>query len=124
MAIESPKPGPAGTSDQSPRWEGPEENRPRGYLPAKDEPDVDRDAFGENNQDPAREKLSDAVKHKDSKQPDPDLAIKGQFAPSQADRKASGVLSAKPTVITGTEDATSARDAPSAKTNDINAKRG
>ena len=30
----------------------------------------------------------------------------GQFAPSQADSKASGVASAKPTVITGSEDAT------------------
>ena len=31
---------------------------------------------------------------------------KGQYAPSQADRKADGVHSAKPTVITGSEDAT------------------
>ncbi len=31
---------------------------------------------------------------------------RGQFAPSQADRKATGVASAKPTVITGSEDAT------------------
>lgn len=31
---------------------------------------------------------------------------KGQFAKSIADRKASGVSSAKPTVITGSEDAT------------------
>ncbi|MDR6668033.1 hypothetical protein [Rhizobium sp. 1399] len=30
----------------------------------------------------------------------------GQFAKSKADRKASGVHSAKPTVITGSEDAT------------------
>ena len=30
----------------------------------------------------------------------------GQFAPSQGDRKASGVASAKPTVITGSEDGT------------------
>lgn len=30
----------------------------------------------------------------------------GQYAPSQADRKADGVHSAKPTVITGSEDAT------------------
>ncbi|WP_137157594.1 hypothetical protein [Rhizobium sp. FKL33] len=34
----------------------------------------------------------------------------GQFAPSQADRKSSGVASAKPTVITGTEDATAAKN--------------
>jgi hypothetical protein len=31
---------------------------------------------------------------------------KGQYAPSQADRHASGVHSAKPTVLTGSEDAT------------------
>ncbi len=31
---------------------------------------------------------------------------KGQYAPSQADPKADGVHSAKPTVITGSEDAT------------------
>jgi hypothetical protein len=36
----------------------------------------------------------------------------GHFAPSQADRKASGVASAKPTVITGSEDATVHRDPP------------
>ena len=66
MSIKSPKPGPAGTSDQSPRWEGPQENRPRGYLPAKDEPDVDRDAAGENNQDPDRSNLTDATKTKGS----------------------------------------------------------
>lgn len=34
----------------------------------------------------------------------------GQFAPNQGDRKASGVASAKPTVITGTEDATAAKN--------------
>ena len=27
-----------GTTDQRPRWEGPPENRPRGYKPAKDDP--------------------------------------------------------------------------------------
>ena len=31
---------------------------------------------------------------------------KGQYAPSQADRKANGVDSAKPTVVNGSEDAT------------------
>jgi hypothetical protein len=64
MSIKSPKPGPAGTTDQSPRWEGPQENRPGGYLPAQDDPDVDHDAMGENNQDPERKKLSDATKTK------------------------------------------------------------
>lgn len=39
----------------------------------------------------------------------------GPFAPSQADRKASGVASAKPTVITGSEDATVNRNPPSIK---------
>jgi hypothetical protein len=34
----------------------------------------------------------------------------GQFAPNQGDRKASGVASAKPTVITDTEDATAAKN--------------
>jgi hypothetical protein len=37
---------------------------------------------------------------------DPKIDAKGQFAKSRADRKSSGVISAKPTVITGSEDAT------------------
>lgn len=61
----TPKSGAPGTTDQSPRWEGPHENRPRGYIPAKDDPDVDRDAVGENNQDPLRKNLSDAWKTKE-----------------------------------------------------------
>jgi hypothetical protein len=36
----------------------------------------------------------------------------GQFAKSRADRKASGVHSAKPTVITGSEDATVHKNPP------------
>ncbi|MGF9566109.1 hypothetical protein AAIH70_21605 [Neorhizobium sp. BT27B] len=40
---------------------------------------------------------------------------KGQFAPSQADRKADGVHSAKPTVITGSEDATVHNEPPPPK---------
>jgi hypothetical protein len=64
MGTTSPQSGAPGTTDQSPRWEGPEETRPRGYRPAKDNPDVDRDAAGENNRDPSREKLSDACKTK------------------------------------------------------------
>lgn len=79
MGMKSPKDGAPGTTDQSPRWEGPEENKPRGYMPAKDTPQSDS---------------------------------KGQFAKSQADRKADGVVSAKPTVITGSEDATVHRDPP------------
>lgn len=54
----------AGTTDQSPRWEGPKETRPRGYLPAKDDPERDRDAVGENLKDPHRGKVSDAGKTK------------------------------------------------------------
>ena len=64
MGMNTPKPGAPGTTEQSPRWEGPQENRPRGYMPAKDDPDHDRDALGENNQDPSREKVSDAGKTK------------------------------------------------------------
>ncbi|TAZ66859.1 hypothetical protein ELH72_37025 [Rhizobium ruizarguesonis] len=40
---------------------------------------------------------------------------KGQFAKSVADRKASGVHSAKPTVITGSEDATEHKTLPGKK---------
>lgn len=36
----------------------------------------------------------------------------GAFAPSQADRRADGVASAKPTIITGSEDATVNRTPP------------
>ncbi|MEZ2126282.1 MULTISPECIES: hypothetical protein [unclassified Sinorhizobium] len=39
----------------------------------------------------------------------------GQFAKSQADRKSSGVHSAKPTVVTGSEDATVHRTPPGKK---------
>ncbi|XAZ25961.1 hypothetical protein LVY75_34800 (plasmid) [Sinorhizobium sp. B11] len=39
----------------------------------------------------------------------------GQFAPSQADRRATGVASAKPTVITGSEDATAHKTPPGDK---------
>jgi hypothetical protein len=61
---EQPRDGKPGTTDQWPRWEGPKGNRPRGYLPAKDDPDVDRDAAGENNRDPEKNDLSDALKQK------------------------------------------------------------
>ncbi|MDX3924789.1 MAG: hypothetical protein QHC90_03145 [Shinella sp.] len=64
MEQNSPKDGAPGTTGQSPRWEGPKENRPRGYMPAKDDPERDRDAEGENLNDPSREKLSDAGKTK------------------------------------------------------------
>jgi hypothetical protein len=67
MAINAPKDGAPGTTGQSPRWEGPEETRPRGYLPAKDDPEVDRDAVGENLRDPRKRDVSDAMKTKDVK---------------------------------------------------------
>lgn len=60
---DTPTPGGApGTTTQWPRWEGPQENRPRGYLPAKDDPARDRDAVGENLEDPRKTDLSDAMK--------------------------------------------------------------
>lgn len=37
---------------------------------------------------------------------------KGQYAKSRADRKSSGVASAKPTVVTGSEDTTGHRTPP------------
>jgi hypothetical protein len=52
----------AGTTDQKPRWEGPAESRPRGYKPAKDDPNVDPDAAGETLKDPRKRDLSDALK--------------------------------------------------------------
>lgn len=65
MGMNKPKDGAPGTTDQSPRWEGPEESRPSGYLPAKDDPDHDRDALGETNKHPDRKNLSDVVKTRD-----------------------------------------------------------
>ncbi|TIQ36219.1 MAG: hypothetical protein E5X48_10505 [Mesorhizobium sp.] len=59
--------GAPGTTDQKPRWEGPPENRPPGYLPADDHPDEDRDAAGENLKDPDKSDLGDALKTKRSK---------------------------------------------------------
>lgn len=49
--MNTKKSGAPGTTEQRPRWEGPPENRPRGYLPAEDDPEVDRDAAGENLED-------------------------------------------------------------------------
>lgn len=56
-----------GTIDEKPRWEGPPENRPSGYLPAADDPDSDRDAAGENLRDPDKEDLSDLFATRDDK---------------------------------------------------------
>ncbi|RDJ03253.1 hypothetical protein [Rhizobium grahamii] len=64
MGMNTPKDGTPGTTDQSPRWEGPEENRPRGYLPAKDDPDSARDANGESNADPQVKKISEGLKQR------------------------------------------------------------
>lgn len=83
MTIDKPQSGAPGTTDQSPRWEGPEETRPRGYLPAKDDPDRDRDALGENNADPSREKLRDAGKTKDEPETE-DEKIKREQATNPA----------------------------------------
>ncbi|MDX8442243.1 hypothetical protein [Mesorhizobium australafricanum] len=60
------RPDAPGTSDQWPRWEGPKANKPRGYLPAKDDPDKNRDAAGENNKDPEPSDLGDVAKQKKS----------------------------------------------------------
>lgn len=53
--------GAPGTTQQRPTWEGPPENRPAGYLPADDNPEIERDAAGENLADPDRSDLSDAA---------------------------------------------------------------
>ena len=60
--VKTPRDGAPGTTDQSPRWEGPSENRPRGYLPAVDNPEIDRDAAGENLADPEKTDIFDALK--------------------------------------------------------------
>lgn len=64
MTTTTPRDGKPGTTDQSPRWEGPEETRPAGYLPAVDNPAEDRDAAGENLNDPDRRTLGDAFDRK------------------------------------------------------------
>jgi len=48
MPPTTPRDGKPGTTDQSPRWEGPEENRPAGYLPARDDPEKTPDATEED----------------------------------------------------------------------------
>jgi hypothetical protein len=64
MEMDKPKNGAAGTTDQLPRWEGPQENRPPGYLPATDDPDTTKDANGETNADPQVNTISDSLKQK------------------------------------------------------------
>ncbi|WP_132568567.1 hypothetical protein [Rhizobium sullae] len=62
--MKKPRDGTPGMTDQSPRWEGPRATKPSGYLPAKDNPERDRDAHGENLNDPKVRKVSDAFKTK------------------------------------------------------------
>jgi hypothetical protein len=77
---------PTGTVDQKPRWEGPPENRPRGYLPAKDDPEVDRDAAGENLADPDKRDLSDAFAQKgDGERPNPNAGGERTTLPGDDD---------------------------------------
>ncbi|MDM9625202.1 hypothetical protein QTL95_04790 [Rhizobium sp. S152] len=64
MGMNKPTSGAAGTTDQSPRWEGPQENKPGGYLPAKDDPDRIRDANRETNGDPKVTKVSHGLKQR------------------------------------------------------------
>ncbi|MBB3318267.1 MULTISPECIES: hypothetical protein [unclassified Rhizobium] len=64
MGMNTPKDGTPGTTDQSPRWEGPRENKPRGYLPAKDDPDKTPDSQGETNANPRVKNLSDGLKQR------------------------------------------------------------
>jgi hypothetical protein len=47
---QQPSDGKPGTTDQWPRWEGREETRPAGYLPAKDDPNAkDAQPISEND---------------------------------------------------------------------------
>lgn len=64
MTNEKPDRGAPGTTEERPRWEGPQENRPRGYRPAADNPAEDRDAAGEAGRDPDRRRSSDIGKPK------------------------------------------------------------
>jgi len=80
MTSKKPKDGKPGTTDQFPRWEGPEENRPGGYLPAEDDPDHDPDAAGETLKNPDKENLGDAFAKKGEK-PSRDPAKQGPRKP-------------------------------------------
>lgn len=71
MATTTPSDGAPGTTDQSPRWEGPQENKPRGYMKPKDDPDRDEDAVGETNANPQKTSVSDALKTKDNPDAEP-----------------------------------------------------
>ncbi len=43
MTIDKPQTGAPGTTEQSPRREGPEATRPRGYMPAKDDTETEEE---------------------------------------------------------------------------------
>lgn len=89
-----------GTIEDKPRWEGPPETRSHGYKPAKDKPAQDRDASGENLNDPVRSKLSDAARQK-KKGPEQDA--EGQFQKKRHGAKNDGVSSADPEALSGKE---------------------
>lgn len=67
MSPTEPKDGQPGTTDQSPRWEGPKENRPAGYLPALDDPEHDSDAAGETLDSPDPQ-IHDVLARRDAEQ--------------------------------------------------------
>jgi len=59
--MDKPKDGASRTTDQSPRWEGPQENTPPASLLAKDDPNrSNRETYS----DPEVKKVSDGSKHK------------------------------------------------------------
>ena len=115
MGMNKPKDGAPGTTDQSARWEGPQENTPPGYMPAKDDPGRAEDANGETNANPVVKKFPTASSRRASEMTDVEKDAKGQYAKSVGDRKATGVASAKPTVVTGSEDATEHKTVPGRK---------
>ena len=85
--------GERGTTDPWPRWEGPPENRPRGYLPAKDDPAVDRNAAGENLANPDRSSLPDTFAtggDASGSEDDFERAGRRAFAPWEHDRRPDG----------------------------------
>jgi len=53
------------TTDQSPRWEGPEERRPSAYLPVIDNPKTDRNTAGENLNNPRKRNVADGLTRDD-----------------------------------------------------------
>ena len=67
MTNNSPRGGAPGITDQSPRWEGPKETRPSGYMEPLDDPEHDREAVGENVKNPRKKRVSDAMKTRDEK---------------------------------------------------------